>query len=220
MIQFSNVIKTYQGKHALNGINFSLEQGEMAFLTGHSGAGKSTLLKLIHCLDKPTRGEIRVHDRAIHKLKSYQIPKHRRSIGVVFQNPLLLDNHTIYQNVAMPLVISRHRDDDMVKRVHAALDKVDLLSKEHLYPRELSAGERQRVGIARAIVNRPQLVLADEPTGNLDPELSLSIMRLFQAFNAVGVSILVATHNLPLIASLNHRIITLEKGQIVGDSNE
>lgn len=220
MIQFTQVIKTYEGKPALNGVNFSLEAGEMAFLTGHSGAGKSTLLKLIHGLDKPTRGEIEVNQRAVHKLKTYQIPAHRRSIGVVFQNPLLLDHHTIYQNVAIPLIIARHRDDDIGKRVRAALDKVGLLSKERQFPRELSAGERQRVGIARAIVNRPQLLLADEPTGNLDPDLSLEIMRLFQAFNAVGVTILVATHNLPLIASLSHRIVTLQAGQIVGDSNE
>lgn len=220
MITFHNVSKTYQGKHALNNVNFNLDQGEMAFLTGHSGAGKSTFLKLIHRLEKPTRGEINVNDRAIHKLRHYQIPKHRRSIGVVFQNPHLLDKHTLYENVAMPLIITRYRDEEIAKRVRAALDKVGLLSKEKKYPQELSAGERQRVGIARAIVNRPKLLLADEPTGNLDPELSLGIMRLFQAFNAVGVSILVATHDLSLIAPLNHRIITLQEGQIVRDSNE
>jgi cell division transport system ATP-binding protein len=220
MIEFNNVSKTYQGKHALNNVNFNLEQGEMAFLTGHSGAGKSTLLKLIHRIEKPTRGEITVNERAVHKLRGYQIPKHRRSIGVVFQNPHLLDKHTIYQNVAMPLIITRYREEEIGKRVRASLDKVGLLNKEKNYPHELSAGERQRVGIARAIVNRPKLLLADEPTGNLDPGLSLGIMRLFQAFNAVGVTILVATHDLSLIAPLNHRIITLQGGQVVGDNNE
>lgn len=220
MIRFQNVSKTYKNKHALNNVSFNLEQGEMAFLTGHSGAGKSTFLKLIHCLEKPTRGEVMVDDKAIHKFRNYQIPKHRRSIGVVLQNPHLLDNHSVYQNVAMPLIITRYRDEEIAKRVRAALDKVGLLNKEKQSPSELSAGERQRVGIARAIVNRPTLLLADEPTGNLDPELSLGIMRLFQAFNAVGVSILVATHDLALIASLNHRIITLSEGQIIGDSNE
>jgi len=220
MIEFNNVSKTYQGRHALNGVNFNLEQGEMAFLTGHSGAGKSTLLKLIHRIEKPTRGEVNVNQRAVHKMRNFQIPKHRRSIGVIFQNPHLLDKHTIYENVAMPLIITRYREDDISKRVRASLDKVGLLSKEKNHPYELSAGERQRIGIARAIVNRPQLLLADEPTGNLDPELSLGIMRLFQAFNAVGVTMLVATHDLSLIAPLNHRIITLQEGQIVGDSNE
>ena len=220
MIEFTNVSKTFQGKHALNNVNFKLDQGEMAFLTGHSGAGKSTFLKLIHCLDKPTRGAINVEHKAIHKLRKFQIPRHRRSIGVIFQNPHLIDKHTVYENIAMPLIITRYRDEEIAKRVRATLDKVGLLNCEKKYPHELSAGERQRIGIARAIVNRPKLLLADEPTGNLDPELSLGIMRLFQAFNAVGVSILVATHDLALIARLNHRIITLQEGQIVGDSNE
>lgn len=220
MIEFTNVSKTFQGKHALNNINFTFEQGEMAFLTGHSGAGKSTFLKLIHCLEKPTRGSIHVEQKAVHKLKKFQIPRHRRSIGVIFQNPHLIDKYTIYQNIALPLIIARYRDEEIEKRVRATLDKVGLLNSEKKYPHELSAGERQRIGIARAIVNRPKLLLADEPTGNLDPELSLSIMRLFQAFNAVGVSILVATHDLALVARLNHRIITLQEGQIVEDSNE
>ena len=220
MITFSNISKTYRGKHALNNINLKIEQGEMAFLTGHSGAGKSTLLKLVHCLEKPNRGELRVNEAPVHKIRSFQIPKHRRDIGVVFQDPNLLVTHTIYENVAMPLIITRYREDEIAKRVRAALDKVGLLNKEKKYPNELSAGEKQRVSIARAIVNKPKIVLADEPTGNLDPELSLGIMRLFQAFNAVGVTVLIATHDLPLIAGLNHRIITLKEGQIQGGANE
>ncbi|PHQ79458.1 MAG: cell division ATP-binding protein FtsE [Coxiella sp. (in: Bacteria)] len=220
MIEFANVSKTYRGTHALNSISLKIEQGEMAFVTGHSGAGKSTLLKLIHHIEKPSNGEITVNTKRIHKLRGFQVPKHRRGIGIIFQNPHLIDNHTVYENVAMPLIITRYRDDEIAKRVRAALDKVGLLKKEKKYPQELSAGERQRVGIARAIVNKPPILLADEPTGNLDPELSLGIMRLFQAFNAVGVTILVATHDLPLIARLNHRIITLKEGQVIGDGNE
>jgi len=218
MIEFTNVSKTYQGKHALNHVNFKAEAGEMTFLTGHSGAGKSTFLKLIHRLEKPNRGEIFLDEKPIHKLKDYQIPQHRRQIGIVLQNPNLMDRLTIYENVAMPLVVSRYYDDEIAKRVRAALDKVGLLDKEHKYPHQLSAGECQRAGIARAVVSKPPLLLADEPTGNLDPALSMEILRLFQAFNAVGVTILVATHDLALIAQLNHRIITLKEGQIVGDS--
>lgn len=220
MIEFKNVSKTYQGQHALNNVNFKLNQGEMMFITGHSGAGKSTFLKLIHHIETPTRGEIRMNKKAIHKLRNYQVPKHRRSIGFIFQDPKLLANRTVFDNIAMPLVITRYRDAEIAKRVRAALDKVGLLHKEKKYPDELSAGERQRASIARAIVNKPPLLLADEPTGNLDPELSLSIMRLFQAFNAVGVTILIATHDLSLIAPLNHRLITLKEGQIIRDSNE
>ena len=220
MITFENVSKVYQGKNALNNVNFHLEQGEMAFLTGHSGAGKSTMLKLIHHIEAPSRGTVQVNGIDVDNLRASGIPKHRRNIGIIFQNPHLLNKHTVYENVAMPLIITRYRDDEIAKRVRAALNKVGLLDKEKRYPGELSAGERQRVSIARAIVNKPALVLADEPTGNLDPALSLDIMRLFQSLNAVGVTLLIATHDLALIAPLNHRIITLTEGQIAGDNNE
>lgn len=220
MITFENVSKMYQGKNAINNVNFHLEQGEMAFLTGHSGAGKSTFLKLIHHIESPSRGTVQVNGLDIDKLRLSAIPKHRRNIGIIFQNPHLLNKRTVYENVAMPLIITQYRDDEISKRVRAALNKVGLLEKEKRYPGELSAGERQRVSIARAIVNKPALVLADEPTGNLDPELSLDIMRLFQSLNAVGVTLLIATHDLGLIAPLNHRIITLKEGQIVRDSND
>ncbi len=220
MITFENVSKVYQGKNAINNVNFHLEQGEMAFLTGHSGAGKSTLLKLIHHIESPSRGTVHVNGLDVDKLRASHIPKHRRNIGIIFQNPHLLNKRTVYENVAMPLIITQYRDDEISKRVRAALNKVGLLDKEKRYPAELSAGERQRISIARAIVNKPALVLADEPTGNLDPALSLDIMRLFQSLNAVGVTLLIATHDLALIAPLNHRIITLKEGQIVGDSNE
>lgn len=220
MITFENVSKVYQGKNAINNVSFHLDQGEMAFLTGHSGAGKSTLLKLIHRIESPSRGTLHVNGVDVDRLRRSSIPKHRRNIGIIFQNPHLLNKHTVYENVAMPLIITRYRDDEIAKRVRAALNKVGLLEKERRYPGELSAGERQRVSIARAIVNKPALVLADEPTGNLDPDLSLDIMRLFQSLNAVGVTLLIATHDLALIARLNHRIITLKEGQIIGDSNE
>ncbi len=215
MIRFVNVSKTYNNYHALNRITFSIQKGEMAFLTGHSGAGKSTLLKLIMMIDKKNSGQIFVNERNIEKFSKRQVPELRRQIGMIFQNPQLLVNRTIYENVALPLFINRYRDAEIKRRVRAALDKVGLLNKEKQLPHALSTGEQQRIGIARAIVNKPSLVLADEPTGNLDPELSMEIMRLFEAFNAVGVSVLVATHDLSLIAPLNHRIITLRAGELV-----
>lgn len=215
MIRFVNVSKTYDNYHALNRVTFSMQKGEMAFLTGHSGAGKSTLLKLIMRIDKQNSGQIFVNDRNVDKFSKRQVPELRRQIGMIFQNPQLLVNRTIYENIALPLFINRYRDAEIKRRVRAALDKVGLLNKEKHLPHALSTGEQQRIGIARAIVNKPSLVLADEPTGNLDPELSMEIMRLFEAFNAVGVSVLVATHDLSLIAPLNHRIITLRNGELV-----
>jgi cell division transport system ATP-binding protein len=215
MIRFVNVSKTYDNYHALNRVTFSLGKGEMAFLTGHSGAGKSTLLKLIMMIDKKNGGQIFVNDRNIDQYSKRKVPDLRRQIGMIFQNPQLLVNRTIYENVALPLFINRYRDAEIKRRVRAALDKVGLLKKEKNLPHALSTGEQQRIGIARAIVNKPSLVLADEPTGNLDPELSMEIMRLFEAFNNVGVSVLVATHDLSLIAPLNHRIITLRAGELV-----
>ena len=220
MIRFVNVSKHYSnGHHALNNINFQMESGEMVFLTGHSGAGKSTLLKLIMLMESLTRGQIYVNNRNLASLSKRQIPHLRRRIGMIFQNPQLLSYHTVFNNVATPLIISGYQHKEIKRRTHAALDKVGLLKKEKLFPLALSAGEQQRVGIARAIVNKPSIVLADEPTGNLDPELSHEIMDLFEAFNDVGVTVLVATHDLPLIAPLNHRIINLKEGSIVADQS-
>lgn len=218
MIRFANVTKTYSRSHqALDNVSFSLEPGEMAFLTGHSGAGKSTLLKLIMLIEKPTRGQIFINDRHLENLSRREIPQLRRDISMIFQNPHLLSNRTVFENVALPLTIAGYRDLETKRRVHAALDKVSLLDKRSEMPPSLSSGEQQRVGIARAIVNRPKVVLADEPTGNLDPTLSSEIIELFEAFNAVGVTVLVATHDLALIAPLNHRVITLKEGRLVGD---
>lgn len=218
MIRFANVTKTYSSSHpALDNVSFSLEPGEMAFLTGHSGAGKSTLLKLIMLIEKPTRGQIFINDRHLENLSRREIPQLRRDISMIFQNPHLLSNRTVFENVALPLTIAGYRDVETKRRVRAALDKVSLLDKESAMPLSLSSGEQQRVGIARSIVNRPKVVLADEPTGNLDPTLSSEIIQLFEAFNAVGVTVLVATHDLALIAPLNHRVITLKEGRLLGD---
>lgn len=216
MIHLNQVSKRYPNGHeALRGINLKLAKGEMAFLTGHSGAGKSTLLKLIVLLERCTQGQVIIDGQNINRLSRRHIPYLRRSIGVIYQDPRLLYERSVFENVALPLVIAGFRHQDIVKRVRAALDKVNLLSKEKLYPDELSTGEQQRVGIARAVVNKPMALLADEPTGNLDPELSGEIMKLFAQFSQVGVSVLVATHDIALIEQLPYRRIELSKGKVV-----
>ena len=221
MIHLENVSKRYEsGYDALNQLNFKLKKGEMAFLTGHSGAGKSTLLKLIMLMERATRGQVMVGGQNLNRMSKRQIPYYRRNIGLVFQDHQLLFDRTVYENVALPLIISGAQTRDIGRRVRAALDKVGLLKKEKLYPIALSGGEQQRIGIARAVVNKPALLLADEPTGNLDPKLSSEIMRLFEQFNQVGVTVLIATHDLSLIARLNHRILTLKNGRLVSEGPE
>lgn len=216
MIEFHQVFKRYQGGHeALKGVSFGLEHGEMAFLTGHSGAGKSTLLKLIALMERPTRGQVILDGQNISKAKDRHIPFHRRKIGMIFQDHRLLYDRSVFDNVALPLIIAGVPERDIPKRVRAALDKVGLLKKEKQLPIQLSGGEQQRVGIARAVVNKPPLLLADEPTGNLDPELSAEIMSLFEQFNQVGVSVLIASHDLGLIARLKHPVITLKEGRTI-----
>lgn len=219
MIRFLNVSKQYSSHTALSNISFHIAKGEIAFLTGHSGAGKTTLLKLILQIENTHQGQIFIMDQNLESLSRRKISLLRRQIGMIFQNPLLLPERTIFENVAIPLHLAHFRPRDIKKRVHAALDKVGLLSKEKLLPPALSGGEQQRVGIARAIVHKPPLIIADEPTGNLDPELSLEVMRLFEAFNAVGVTVLIATHDLSLIATLNHRILVLKKGRMQDEGN-
>jgi len=217
-IRFSNVGKRYPNGHdALVGLDFTLESGELAFLTGHSGAGKSTLLKLIMLMERPSRGGVWVGDRDLGKLPRKQIPFHRREIGVVFQNHQLLFDRSVFDNVALPLQISGYDPADAARRVRAALDKVGLLSREKLNPITLSSGEQQRVGIARAIVHKPKLLLADEPTGNLDPALSEDIMHLFEQFNRIGTTVLIASHDLSLINRLRHRVLHLQGGRLVAD---
>ncbi len=216
MIEFRQVTKRYDSDHtALRAVNFHLDRGELAFLTGHSGAGKSTLLKLIMVMERPTAGEVIVGGQKLNSLPRRQIPYIRRHIGVVFQNHQLLFGRTVFDNVAMPLEVMGASPEDTGRRVRAALDKVGLLKKEKMNPMQLSGGEQQRVGIARAVVNKPPVLLADEPTGNLDPELSADIMRLFTQFSQVGVTVLVATHDIALINEMNRRTLTLNQGQLV-----
>ena len=218
MISFDNVTKRYpNGYDALSQVDFSLNKGEMAFLTGHSGAGKSTLLKLIMLMERPSNGRVLVDDQDLATLADGQIPFHRRRVGVVFQNHKLLFDRSVFDNIVLPLQICGFDPADAARRARAALDKVGLLSKEKLNPVVLSGGEQQRVGIARAIVHKPQLLLADEPTGNLDPKLSEEIMRLFQQFNQVGTTVLIASHDLGLIARMPHRVITLDKGKLISN---
>jgi cell division transport system ATP-binding protein len=216
MITFERVSKRYdEGHDALREISLNIEQDELVFLTGHSGAGKSTLLRLIMLMDRPTRGQLTVDGRDLGTVRKRGIPAHRRNIGVVFQNHRLLDDRSVFDNVALPLIIAGYDHREVGRRVRASLDKVGLLDRERALPVTLSGGEQQRVGIARAVVGRPKILLADEPTGNLDPELSAEIMTLFEEFNQVGVTVLIASHDLILISRLRHRIITLEGGRLV-----
>jgi cell division transport system ATP-binding protein len=216
MITFERVSKRYdEGHDALREISLNIEQDELVFLTGHSGAGKSTLLRLIMLMDRPTRGKLIVDGRDLGAVRKRGIPAHRRNIGVVFQNHRLLDDKSVFDNVALPLIIAGYDHREVGRRVRAALDKVGLLDRERALPITLSGGEQQRVGIARAVVVRPKILLADEPTGNLDPELSAEIMTLFEEFNQVGVTVLIASHDLALISRLRHRIITLDEGRLV-----
>tara|TARA_R110001592_G_scaffold62142_4_gene189926 strand:+ start:34949 stop:35611 length:663 start_codon:yes stop_codon:yes gene_type:complete len=216
MIKFEQVKKSYpDGFKALQNVSFNLNRGEMAFLTGHSGAGKSTLLKLIMLMERASEGKVSVGGQNLSNIPRRQIPYFRRHVGVVFQNHRLLFDRSVFDNIALPLEISGMSQRDIGRRVRAALDKVGLLSKEKLSPIQLSGGEQQRVGIARAVVNKPPLLLADEPTGNLDPELSAEIMKLFMQFNQVGVTILIASHDLALIHPLHYRVIELSQGSII-----
>jgi len=216
LIRFSEVFKRYPGSgDALKNIEFRLAAGEMAFLTGHSGAGKSTLLKLITAIERPTRGQVWIGGENISKLKSRKVPYLRRRIGVIFQDHKLLYDRTVFDNVALPLIVAGLNHAEVRRRVRAALDKVGLLRKERAYPLTLSGGEQQRVGIARAVAGKPPLLLADEPTGNLDPELSLEIMNLFAEFNRVGVAVLIASHDLELIKRLGYRQMVLDHGELI-----
>lgn len=216
MLKFDQVSKRYpDAGDALLNVSFHLKQGEMAFLTGHSGAGKSTLLKLVAMMELCTRGQVIFDGQNLNKLKENQIPFIRRKLGLIFQDNKLLYDRTIFDNVALPLIISGVGHFEVAKRVRAALDKVGLLGKEKKYPLTLSGGEQQRVGIARAVVNKPKLILADEPTGNLDPELSAEVMHLLEQFQAVGVSVLIASHDIELLTQMGHRVLTLKQGQLI-----
>mgnify|MGYP001104326990 CR=1 FL=1 len=221
MIHFERVSKRYDGaREALKGVTLDVADGELAFLTGRSGAGKSTVLKLIGLIEHATRGTVTVGGHNLAKLKNRAIPAHRQQIGMVFQDNKLLADRSAYENVALPLIITGVGARDIGRRVRAALDQVGLLDRERLPPRSLSAGEQQRVGIARAIVNRPKVVIADEPTGNLDPDLALEVMLLFKRLNAAGTTMLIATHDLHLVEHLGGRRIHLVDGQVGGTAGE
>lgn len=220
MIRFEQVSKRYPNGHqGLDSLSFHIHTGEMVFITGHSGAGKSTLLKLIMCMERPSSGQVHVGGQSLRDLGSHDIPYLRRQIGVVFQNHQLLFDRSVFDNVALPLIINGTPRDEIGRRVRAALGKVGLLKKENMLPIALSGGEQQRVGIARAVVHKPALLLADEPTGNLDPDLSAEIMGLFEDFNRVGVTVIIASHDLPLIAELDHRMLTLSEGRLLADGS-
>jgi len=215
MIRFEQVGKRYPGGHdALRGLSVEIARGEMTFVTGPSGAGKSTFLRLIPLLERPTRGQVIIDRVNLAGLPRRRIPFLRRRIGVVFQNHRLLQDRSVFDNVALPLIIAGRPHYEVQRRVRAALDKVGLLTRERADPVTLSGGEQQRVGIARAVVTRPPVLLADEPTGNLDPALSEEIMQLFQQFNQVGVTVVIASHDLSLIQRLGHRRIQLEEGRL------
>lgn len=218
MIHLENITKRYPGGYdALQRLTLDVDTGEMAFVTGHSGAGKSTLLKLIALIERPTRGRIVVDNQDLARIGRRRIPRYRRDIGMVFQDHKLLNDRNVFENVALPLVITGTGHREIGRRVRAALDQVGLLRREKQMPETLSSGEQQRVGIARAIVGRPKLLIADEPTGNLDPVLSREIMLLFERFNDVGVTLLIASHDLSLIADMGHRRITLVNGALAAE---
>jgi cell division transport system ATP-binding protein len=221
MIVFERVSKRYaNGREALNNVTFSIHNGEMVFLTGRSGAGKSTVLKLIALLERPTRGAVVVDGKNTRALRPRHIAAFRRRIGVVFQDHKLLADRPVFDNVALPLAVAGAPLKEIDKRVRAALDQVGLLGRERALPLELSVGEQQRVGIARAVVSKPPLLIADEPTGNLDPDLSLEVMRLFRRFQDVGVTVVVATHDLHLVREFGQRVLVLEGGHLQGDAHD
>ena len=218
MIRFDNISKRYPGGfEALSRVSFHLPRGKLAYLTGHSGAGKSTLLKLIALIERPSRGQIILDGINLNNIRNRRIPYIRRNIGIIFQNHHLLYDRPVFDNVAMPLVIQGYRHREIAKRVRAALDQVGLLNKEKADPITLSGGEQQRVGIARAIVHKPMLLLADEPTGNLDPALSREIMELFARFNIFGTTVLIASHDLDLIQQIGAPVISLKDGAVIKD---
>ena len=218
VIGFDLVSKRYEGDHqALTDVSFSVEAGEMAFVTGHSGAGKSTLLKLLAMIERPTNGVVTLDGQKLNTVRPSDIPRIRRKLGMVFQDHRLLMDRSVFANVELPLVIAGVAPADRGRRVRAALEKVGLLSYEKQLPGSLSTGEQQRVGIARAIVAKPAVLIADEPTGNLDPQLAMEIMGLFAEFQQVGTAVLVASHDLMLIKRMKKRVVVLDHGKLVAD---
>ena len=218
VLRFDNVSKQYSGGHvALADVSFDVGEGEMLFVTGHSGAGKSTLLKLVHLAERPSRGAVLFAERNLLRVRGRKVAMHRRDVGVVFQDHRLLADRTVAENVALPLILRGLRRPDIARRVRSALERLGLGERERALPTQLSAGEQQRVGIARAIVGEPRLLVADEPTGNLDPTLSAEIMTLFETLPARGTSVLVASHDLALVRRMRKRVLVLDQGRLVDD---
>lgn len=218
VLRFDNVSKQYPGGHvALSDLSFEVARGEMLFLTGHSGAGKSTLLKLIHLSERPTRGAVLFDERNLLKVRGARVALHRREVGVVYQDHRLLTDRSVAENVALPLVLRGMGRTEAAKRVRSVLERLGLSARERALPTQMSAGEQQRVGIARAIVAEPKLLVADEPTGNLDPTLSAEIMALFAGLPARGTSVLIASHDLGLVKRMKQRTLVLDHGQLVDD---
>ncbi|CAA9355668.1 MAG: Cell-division-associated, ABC-transporter-like signaling protein FtsE [uncultured Lysobacter sp.] len=217
VLRFDNVSKRYAGRDALIEVSFSIEPAEMLFVTGHSGAGKSTLLRLIHLTERPTRGTVLLADRNLNKVSGRRIAMHRRDVGVVFQDHRLLADRSVADNVGLPLLLRGLARGEIAKRVRVTLEKVGLAERERALPHQLSAGEQQRVGIARAIVGEPVLLVADEPTGNLDPTLSGEILSLLESLTTRGTTVLVASHDLALVRRMRKRVLVLDHGRLVDD---
>ena len=219
MVSFSAVAKRYpRGEEALKSVSFTVEAGELAFVTGRSGAGKSTLLKLIPAIERPSAGSVLVNGQNVGALKRSALPYLRRNIGLVFQDQKLLYDRSVYDNVMLPLAFSGHAPKEAARRARAALDKVGLLGRGRSNPIQLSGGEQQRLAIARAVVNRPALLIADEPTANLDADSAARILDIFVAFNQVGVTVLIATHDQALVARYGNKVLHLEAGHITSIS--
>lgn len=218
ILRFDNVSKRYAGgQDALSEVSFEVQPGEMLFVTGHSGAGKSTLLKLIQLAERPSRGAVLFDDRNLLKVRGRKVAMHRRDVAVVYQNHLLLTDRSVYENVALPLILRGMRRGEIGKRVRSIVERMGLGGREKALPTQLSAGEQQRVGIARALVGEPRLLVADEPTGNLDPSLSAEIMELFASLPERGTSVLVASHDLGLVKRMKKRVLVLDHGKLADD---
>ena len=221
MIEFTDVVKSYeQGNNALNGITMQIEDGEFCFLVGPSGSGKSTIIKMITGELKPTSGTVDVNGYSLERIRKREIPYMRRTVGVVFQDFRLIDNMTVYENVAFAMRVIGAREREIKERVPYVLELVGLSDKEKRHPHELSGGEQQRLAIARALVNNPSTIIADEPTGNLDPAMSFEIMCLLQEINNLGTTMLVVTHAADLVESFNNRVIAIDDGRVVRDAKE
>ncbi len=218
ILRFDNVSKRYAGgQDALSEVSFDVQPGEMLFVTGHSGAGKSTLLKLIQLAERPSRGAVLFDDKNLLKVRGRKVAMHRREVAVVYQNHLLLTDRSVYENVALPLILRGMRRAEIGKRVRSIVERMGLGGREKALPTQLSAGEQQRIGIARALVGEPRLLVADEPTGNLDPTLSAEIMELFASLPERGTSVLVASHDLGLVKRMKKRVLVLDHGKLADD---